>query len=69
MIVAGVATLRWGRTIGRGIGSLYGTEFPRNPDPAPSRAKKEMAQMFWSFAMLAIGLFCVVVPIAVLLGL
>jgi hypothetical protein len=48
MMAAGVAILRWRRTIGRGIGSLYGTEFPRNPDPAPSRAKKEMAQMFWS---------------------
>jgi hypothetical protein len=67
-MAAGVAILRWRRSIGRGIGSLYGTEFPPNPDPAPSRAKKEMAQMFWSFAMLVAGVFMVIAPLAVLVG-
>jgi hypothetical protein len=68
MIAAGVATLRWWRSIGRGIGSLYGTEFPPNPDPAPSRAKREMATMFWSLAALVMGAFLIVAPLAVLVG-
>jgi hypothetical protein len=68
VMAVGVAILRWRRSIGRGIGSLYGTEFPPNPDPAPSPAEQDMAQMFWSFAMLVTGIFMVVVPLAVLVG-
>jgi hypothetical protein len=68
LIPPGVALIRWRRPIGRALGSFYGVEYPPNPDPDPSRATRESAQMFWSAGMLIFGVFLIVVPAVILAG-
>ena len=68
-IPLGLALIRWRRSIGKALGGFYGAEFPPSSDPEPSRATSDMAELFWTFGMLVIGVFMIVVPVLVFVGL
>jgi hypothetical protein len=67
-IPLGLALIRWRRSIGKALGSFYGTEFPPSSHPESARATRNMAELFWTFGMLVLGVFILVVPLVVFAG-
>ena len=67
-IPVGLALIRWRRSIGKALGSFYGAEFPPSSDHESARATRNTAELFWTFGMLVLGGFMLVVPLLVFAG-